>query len=114
MGRLAGLLALLGMAVAFVIGVGIALVVLDARETNAVVRTWLDVARWLTEPFRGLFDLERARPELLIRWRDPRTAPEDNASGESSGVTLLDDYLRATFRPVARFGTYEVHERGGT
>ncbi len=66
MGRRAGLLALLGLAVAFVIGVGIALVVLDARETNDVVRTWLDVARWLTEPFRGLFDLERGKEHLQI------------------------------------------------
>jgi hypothetical protein len=57
-------------------------------------------------------DLERARPELLIRWLDPRTAPEDNGSGESSGVTILDDYLRATYHRVGRFGTFEVHERG--
>jgi hypothetical protein len=57
-------------------------------------------------------DLERAQPQLLIRWLDPRTKPEDNGSGESSGVTLLDEYLRATYRRVARFGTYEVHERG--
>jgi hypothetical protein len=58
-------------------------------------------------------DLERARPALLVRWRDPRTRPEDNGSGESSGVTLLDEYLRATYVRVARFGPYEVHERGG-
>jgi hypothetical protein len=56
-------------------------------------------------------DLEDAKPDLLIRWRDPRTAPEDNGAGRSSGVTLLDDYLRATYEPVARFGTFEVHER---
>jgi hypothetical protein len=59
-------------------------------------------------------DLEGARPRLLVRWLDPRTRPEANGSGESSGVTLLDDYLRATYRRVARFGAYEVHEREGT
>ena len=57
-------------------------------------------------------DLERARPELLIRWLDPRTAPEDNAAGRTSGATLLDVYLRTTYRPIARFGAYSVHERG--
>ncbi|HEX2088099.1 MAG TPA: hypothetical protein VHF89_20600, partial [Solirubrobacteraceae bacterium] len=56
-------------------------------------------------------DLERARPEVLVRWNDPRTAPEDNGSGRSSGVTLLDDHLRATYRPVRRVGVFELHER---
>lgn len=56
-------------------------------------------------------DLRAARPEVMIRWLDPRTAPEANGSGRSSGVSLLDDHLRATYRPVARFGAYEVHER---
>ncbi|HEX8119870.1 MAG TPA: hypothetical protein VF549_01260 [Solirubrobacteraceae bacterium] len=58
-------------------------------------------------------DLERAKPQVLVRWLDPRTAPEDNGSGRSSGVTLLDDYLRSTYRRMARFGVYEVHERKG-
>ena len=58
-------------------------------------------------------DLQRARPEVLVRWLDPRTAPEDNGSGRSSGITLLDDYLRARYRRVERFGTYELHERKG-
>jgi hypothetical protein len=66
MGRLAGFVALLGMAVAFVIGIGIALVVLDAKESNDLVRAWLDVARFLTKPFRGIFDLERGKEELQI------------------------------------------------
>jgi hypothetical protein len=70
MGRLAGLVALLGMAVAFVIAIGIALVALDARESNDVVRAWLDVSRWLTEPFHGLVDLERGRRKLqtAVNW----------------------------------------------
>ncbi|HEX2084682.1 MAG TPA: hypothetical protein VHF89_03290 [Solirubrobacteraceae bacterium] len=56
-------------------------------------------------------DLERARPELLVRWTDPRTAPEDNGAGRSSGVTHLDDHLRARYRLVRRVGHYELHER---
>jgi ABC-type phosphate/phosphonate transport system permease subunit len=66
MSRLAAAIALLGMVVAFVIGIGIALVVLDARESNDIVGFWLDVARWLTEPFRGIFDLERGKEHLQI------------------------------------------------
>ena len=66
MGRLAGLVAMLGMAVAFVIAIGIALVVLDARETNDIVTVWLDVARFLTEPFHGMFDLERGKEDLQL------------------------------------------------
>jgi drug/metabolite transporter (DMT)-like permease len=66
MARLAGLVAALGMAVAFVIAIGIALVVLDAKESNDIVRTWLDVARFLTDPFRGIFDLERGKEHLQI------------------------------------------------
>lgn len=70
MGRIAGFIALLGMLIAFVIGIGIALVVLDARETNDIVRVWLDVSRWLTGPFHGMFDLERGREQLQtgINW----------------------------------------------
>ena len=56
-------------------------------------------------------DLERARPELLVRWLDPRTAPEDNGSARSSGVTLLDDYLRETYGPARRTGAFAVHDR---
>ena len=66
MGRIAGFVAFLGMAVVFVIAIGIALVVLDARETNDIVTVWLDVARFLTEPFHGMFDLERGKEDLQL------------------------------------------------
>lgn len=70
MARIAGLVSLIGMAIAFVIVIGIALVVLDAKESNDVVSTWLDVARWLTDPFHGIFDLERGKEHLqtAINW----------------------------------------------
>lgn len=66
MARIAGFVALLGMAVAFVIAIGIALVVLDAKESNDIVSVWLDVSRWLTDPFHGLFDLERGKEDLQL------------------------------------------------
>jgi hypothetical protein len=58
------------MAVAFVIAIGITLVVLDAKESNDIVSVWLDVSGWLTEPFQGMFDLERGKEHLQtgINW----------------------------------------------
>ena len=66
MTKLAGVIAFIGMAIAFVIGIGIALVVLDADESNTIVDAWLDVARFFTDPFRGIFDLEPGTEHLQI------------------------------------------------
>jgi hypothetical protein len=55
---------------------------------------------------------ELAGTKLVVVWHDPRaTLREDNPAGRSSGVNLLGDYLRTAFRPVARFGEYEVRTR---
>lgn len=57
-------------------------------------------------------DLQRARPAVLVRWNDPRTNPEDNASGRRTGSRLLDDYLDRTYTRNARtFGTFTLVER---
>jgi hypothetical protein len=57
-------------------------------------------------------DLERARPEMLVRWLDERAvADEPNDSSESSGVHLVDRYLRAHYGAPRRFGTYLLLER---
>jgi hypothetical protein len=48
-------------------------------------------------------ELQHAKPKLVVleaKWAD---AHEPNDSANSSGVTLLDDYLRTSFKPVARF-----------
>jgi hypothetical protein len=59
-------------------------------------------------------DLERARPRVVVRWTDPLTAlPEPNRAGRSSGVTLLDGYLRRAYRPVERAGAFVVLARRG-
>ncbi len=58
--------------------------------------------------------LERARTRVVIRWLDPRAlAPEDNGSDASSHVFILDRYLAQHFRPVARYGVYQVLVRSG-
>jgi hypothetical protein len=56
-------------------------------------------------------DLERARPEVLVRWIDPRTGPEDNGSGRERGARLLDAHLARTYGPGRRIGSYVVAER---
>ena len=54
-------------------------------------------------------DLERAKPDVLVRWLDPRTAPEDNASGRERGSRILDRYLARTFTgSPRRIGVYEL------
>jgi hypothetical protein len=55
---------------------------------------------------------ELAATKLVVVWHDPRaTLREDNPAGRSSGVHVLDEYLRSAFRQVARFGVYEVRIR---
>jgi hypothetical protein len=66
MAQLAQLLRLAGLVAFFVIAIGIALVALDANEDSDVVRIWLDVSRWLVQPFRDIFDLERGKEHLQI------------------------------------------------
>jgi hypothetical protein len=54
-------------------------------------------------------DLERTRTRVVVRWTNPASAArEPNKAGESSGVTLLDDYLAREYRRAARFGEYLV------
>ena len=57
-------------------------------------------------------DLERSRPRVVVRETAPVTAaPEPNAAGRSSGVTLLDDRIARDYRETGRFGTLVVLER---
>ena len=55
-------------------------------------------------------DLRRKRP-LVVRWTAPITAErEPNRAGESSGVTILDAFLAAEYRQVAKLGWYVMLE----
>jgi hypothetical protein len=57
--------------------------------------------------------LQSSHTRVVIRWLDPRaTLVEPNGSGRSSGVHIMDRYLASQFRPVARFGVYQVLVRG--
>ena len=53
--------------------------------------------------------LERERPRAVVRWLDPiSVVREPNRRGEPSRSRLLDDYLAREYRPLERFGDYEV------
>jgi len=56
-------------------------------------------------------DLRRRRPDVLVRWLDPRTAPEDNESGRARGEQILDRYLSRAYGRPQRFGVFAVSER---
>jgi hypothetical protein len=57
-------------------------------------------------------DLERTRTPAVVRWTAAVTAaPEPNRAGESSGVTVLDNYLSRAYRPEARYGAFLILER---
>jgi hypothetical protein len=57
-------------------------------------------------------DLVRTRPRVVVRDTSPVTAaPEPSRAGESTGVTLLDDYLAERYREAERHGALVVLER---
>ena len=53
--------------------------------------------------------LRRAHTRVIVRWLDPRAEHrEPNGSSRSSGVHVLDDYVRRQYRPIAHYGVYQV------
>ena len=65
---LARVVALIGSAVAALIVVGILLVVFEASPTNDLVEWLMDAARWLSNPFHGLFDLDSNKGQVALNW----------------------------------------------
>ena len=51
-----------------VIVAGILIHVLDANTSNAIVAFFDDAARWLTQPFHGMFSLDDAKTQLAVNW----------------------------------------------
>jgi hypothetical protein len=59
-------------------------------------------------------DLERSRPELVIRWLSPVASyAEPNGAGRSTGIRILDRYLARRYAAERRFGDYQVLRRHG-
>ena len=54
--------------VALILLVGVALVLLEANQSNAVVELVRDAASWLAGPFEGMFSFDRRRTETAVNW----------------------------------------------
>ena len=54
--------------VAGIIILGIVLVLVKANPNNEIVHFILDVARFLTTPFHGLFPQDNPRQDILVNW----------------------------------------------
>jgi hypothetical protein len=56
--------------------------------------------------------LRQRPPRVVIRWTDPASArPEPNRRGRPSGSRALDAYIDGAYRPIARYGAYDVLAR---
>jgi len=53
-------------------------------------------------------DLQAAKPPYVVLESEWEDFNEPNESAVSSGVTLLDDFLRSNFQPVQVFGKLRV------
>jgi hypothetical protein len=57
-------------------------------------------------------DIAAAGTRLVVRWEAPAAREaEPNGSGKSSGVTLLDDWIRNSYKRIGRYGDYVLLEK---
>ena len=56
-----------GVVVALIVA-GILIHVLDANTSNVIVSAIDDAANWLTQPFHGMFDADKAKVRLAVNW----------------------------------------------
>lgn len=68
MRMLGRLLSLVTSVVVGIIVVGIVLVLLEANPRNDIVNAVLDAARWLTDPFSGIFKLDSLKSRIGVNW----------------------------------------------
>ena len=57
-------------------------------------------------------ELERNAPPYIVLDSEFDLTREPNDSAKSSGVTLLDDYIRDKYQPVETFGIMSIRRRG--
>lgn len=56
------------LAVVALIVIGIVLVVLEANASNGIVEVFLDIASFLVDPFKGIFDLDGRKATVAVNW----------------------------------------------
>jgi hypothetical protein len=59
-------------------------------------------------------ELQRNPPRYVVLESQWDAVQEPNASAKSTGIVLLDDYIRQNFHLVVTFGTITVLEQGGS
>jgi len=64
----AGVIRAIAGVVAAIIVIGIALVIFEANAANVLVDALLDVARWLVGPFKGVFELDDGKLQVVVNW----------------------------------------------
>lgn len=65
---LARIVRLVANVVAAIIVVGILLFVFEADRGNDLVAAVFDAAKWLIDPFAGLFSIDNRKTELAVNW----------------------------------------------
>lgn len=81
--------------------------------TKAATKYWQFEPMYTRKNFQEeiIKDLESSKPKFIILWAIASVYTEPNESGKSSGVFLLDNYIRANYQVIKKFGYYFVLER---
>lgn len=56
-------------------------------------------------------ELKRNNVKFIVLWSGAENVAEPNESSLSSGITILDDYIRTNYAPVMYFGPYKILQK---
>jgi len=77
----------------------------------------MDLQPGIATTYKGqseiIADLKRREVTYVVLWNAPRST-EPNRSSESSGVTTLDDFIKANYEQIAGFGEYVILHSSGS
>lgn len=74
---------------------------------------WYEPGRQSSEPIQQemVSELEKSKPKYTVIWALASISNEPNMSSHSSGVFILDDYIKKNYIPDKQFGYYFVLRR---